>query len=270
MDRRTLLKGGLILAGAAGFVGYPFLLEFIEENKKEVLRKHIRGVLENIVTLVTVTKFKTYDEQENPSKNRQSGQGIIIGDYVLTVDHIVSYNRIIDRTPFGYVMTPINKLEETTTIGKTELEQIAGSEERDIAILKLPKDYKKPKYKVRLGDDDELKLLDDLYFVSDAFDWAHIVRLGHLGKEGVAESSGKDFRMHNGKAFAGNIVVPGDSGSPLLNKDGELVGIMASLTANGVYGIFNPINWYKGEIAKYEAKQKALKDELPPADTFVE
>ena len=231
MDRRDFLKlGAVAVVGLSSSCAYQFV------KSKESLREDIKTILENVVTLKTHTK---YDGGEGNLK----GEGLIAGDYIITCDHIVSMYGKFEQTVFGEVYVPILAESDNTKLNDSELETVLKNYKRDIAIFKLPKDYQKPK-PVRLGDDDKLKLLDDLYLIGDAFDRDYVVRYGQLGKEEITTFP-SDPVDAIGRIFTGKIV-PGDSGSPLINNEGEVIGIASNTTP--AYGIFKPINWYREVI----------------------
>lgn len=230
MDRRDFLK-----VGAASFVASSIPILYHLNSPKD-LKEDIKTVIENVVPLNTHIK---YDGGENTI----FGHGLIMGDYVITNDHIVSMHGIKLRTPFGTQLILVDKQSEETMLKSSALELIAKDRETDMAIFKLPDNYKKPK-PARFGDDDKLELLDKLYLVGDSFDRDYVVRPGYLGKKDIINIP-TDFGIVKGKVFTGQVS-PGDSGSPLLNDKGEVVGLLSYKLQS--YSTFVPINRFKEEI----------------------
>ena len=145
-------------------------------------------------------------------------------------------------------------------INDKTLEEIFKDTDRDIAIFKLPKNYEKQKTKLEIGDSDKLDLYDEVYLISDPLDKIFVPRKERIGSDGdiSVKENGSVRWTHDGYMkgrVISSIVIPGESGSPVLNKNGELVGIISPSFLN--YSFFKPINWYKEEIKKYEASLKA-------------
>ena len=231
MNRRNFLK-----LGALGLATSIYGCSFNSPNLDN-LRNDIKIIIDNMVTLKTHIKF------EDNSQMNKSGEGLIVDDYIITCDHIVSNYGINTRTPFGNLFIPRVSKKNTTKLGNNTLEEVLRDYKRDIAIFKLPKDYNKPK-PVKLGDDDKLKLLDRLYLIGDAYDLEYVVRPGYLGREEIVTLFSTPHDVI-GKIFTGRLA-NGDSGSPIINQEGEVIGL-ASNTSD-VYGVFKPINWYKKEL----------------------
>ena len=231
MDRRDFLKLGAVTAiGLSSSCAYQFV------KSKESLREDIKTVLENVVPLDT---HIIYDGGESSI----FGHGLIMGDYIITNDHIVTMHGIEYRTPFGTQLIIVDKQSEETMLKGSVLENIAKDRETDMAIFKLPDSYQKPK-PARFGDDDKLELLDKLYLVGDPFDRDYVVRPGYLGKKDIINIP-TDFGMVKGKVFTGQVS-PGDSGSPLLNDKGEVIGLVSYKVQS--YSTFVPINRFKEKV----------------------
>lgn len=259
INRRDLVKLGLVgfVAGLTPAVAYDF---YKNNLSKRFLNKEINAILENMVNLETVTKENVGSrnpelELESGLKDEQfkyvktTGQGIIYGDYILTADHIVSkYVKIIPFPGGAPFMILIDKESEITKTGNYELEEVVKKMEGDLAIFKLPKDYKKPSSKVVLGDSDKLKMLDEIYLIGDPGDLVFTVRKGIMARTG---EFGLPVNEFGGSGYLSSfIAAPGDSASPIINDSGEIVGLLTS--SYGVYSIFTPINKFKEEIKKYE------------------
>jgi serine protease Do len=228
----------------------------IEERKREKINPHIDGVLENIVDLQTITEYEPpLEEEENfPIKE----QGIIFGNYIITLDHIISSSK--SYSTYGPFVLPITKTEEITYLTgqnkeetmREQLEKILSDPNRDIAILKLPESFKKPEYKVQLGDSDRLKIGDRIYIIGDPGNDLFVPRKGEVltDLQAFKTSFENGPRPIPGYAFFPHVM-PGESGSPVLNEDGKIVGIVESTTIS--YSVMVPINSFRNEIAKYES-----------------
>ena len=232
MDRREFLK--LIALGlSTSLYGCSFI-----DLELERIRKASKLIIENMVTLKTKLKY------HDGGKDKISGEGLIVDDYIITCDHLVNLYGYNQRTPIGNIYIPRVSKSREVKLENQILESVFTDSKRDMAIFKLPNGYDKPE-PVKLGDDDKLKLLDRLYLIGDAYDLSYVVRPGYLGKKEVITI--KTYpRDTIGKLFTGRVV-PGDSGSPILNSNGEVIGLASD--SSGAYGLFKPINWYKQELS---------------------
>lgn len=284
MNRRKLLISGALWGAAIAVSYHPLvnlldnfirqrieivneaeleeMLTKIREGKRAELDKDVSGIKENLVDINTVTDFITkYKKIIKISVNKISGGGLIYKDYILTVNHVSSDSKYsFIKRMFGELASwkkaQINKeieyekMGEGTFTGKKTLEEVIKIFEKDLAIFHLPKKYLKSQYNVKLGDSDKLKLFDKVYLI------------GNPGRQGVATRPGiigsKELIKYFGVPWSGMVVSTptesGDSGNPLINEKGEVVGL-ASSSVGAAYSLFIPINLYKDEISKYEALQ---------------
>ena len=269
MDRRDFLKLGGIGVAALTSIGCRYqivdvndlekMFDQIKEKKRAKLVEHIKGIKENIISTYSVAMIKG-KVQGNPHWNFISveGEGLIFGNYVLTVNHVVSFSKkeYIQNyyRKFGLALTDLQLISENTTLennGKV-LEAILREEGdanggRDMAIFKLQENYKKPNYKVKLGDSDKLKMYDEVHLLGDPHDLHFAPRPGIISSFKGKKHS---WNLLSNGIIMGIMAVDGDSGSPIMNNHGEVIGI-ASLS-NGVTIAFVPINEFKKEIKKYE------------------
>ena len=265
MNRRNFLNtSGIAVAGLFAGSCNGLFDKYIEEHKKaelEKARQFTRVALNNIISLSTVMEYIRDDMGMVGST--VNIHGMRVSDYIITVNHGVSpplfYMVNIPPAP-EIVPAEVNKIGEITMINDKTLEEIFKDTDRDIAIFKLPKNYEKQKTKLEIGDSDKLDLYDEVYLISDPLDKIFVPRKERIGSDGdiSVKENGSVRWTHDGYMkgrVISSIVIPGESGSPVLNKNGELVGIISHSFLN--YSFFKPINWYKEEIKKYEASLKA-------------
>jgi len=269
--RQVLISGGLsalaLIASSCNYllinpVELNHLIDKRIEQKKEEeiskLKEHMLGIRENIVTMHTTSNIeaKIYGIGLVSKKANLSGEGLIFENYILTSNHLISFDidsyrneyenfffKTFRRYPDSLEFTP-----ELTTLNGKILESIKKDVKRDMAIFKLPEGYKKPNYRVKLGDSDKLEFYDEVHLLGDPSDMYFVPRPGVITSF-PGEEYKDEFITHKGKIMA-VVGVSGDSGSPIINKEGEIVGITSSSNVASV--AFVPINAYKEEIAKYE------------------
>ncbi|MBW1698503.1 MAG: Do family serine endopeptidase [Deltaproteobacteria bacterium] len=146
----------------------------------------------------------------------------------------------------GYILTNAHVLEKTATITvtlKDEREfraQVVGVDpESDLAVLRI--DSKKPLPSIEMGDSDDLMIGETVIAIGNPFGFSHTVTTG------VISALNRSIRTEN-RVFQDFIqtdasINPGNSGGPLLNINGELIGINTAIyaKAQGI-GFAIPIN----------------------------
>ena len=155
---------------------------------------------------------------------------------------------IIDKE--GFVVTNNHVIEDADQIKvklKDEREYdatIVGRDPNtDIALLKIDSGEDLPTAK--LGDSDELKVGQWVVAIGSPFGLEHTVTAGIVSAKGRVIGSGPydDFIQTDAS------INPGNSGGPLLNLNGEVVGINTAIVAGGHgIGFAIPINLAKGII----------------------
>ena len=256
LTRRDILKvgGGLAVLTLASSCGLAEIyidnkIAEIEERKKQELRRHIRGIRENMVTLETKFHYMIrYNEISGLDEDTTSGEGLFFGDYILTANHVVNVTKksIIMKlgleNKFPY-FNPENfffdKINEEVKIGEEILEGIVHNPDKDLAIIPY-KRKNKPKYEVKLGNSNKMDLLDETFLVGAPLSKYQVVKRELIGSE-----------VKKSEIITPTRAIFGDSGSPLINNNGEVIAI-ASEIIPGSHAIFIPINEYREEIEKYE------------------
>lgn len=152
---------------------------------------------------------------------------------------------IID--PRGYILTNehvILRASEITVTMPDDVEykaQIIGADPKfDLAILKINADKEFPSAKT--GDSDSVMIGETVIAIGNPFGLSHTVTTG------VLSAIGRSIKTNEGKVFSDFIqtdasINPGNSGGPLLNLNGEIIGINTVIysDAQGI-GFAIPIN----------------------------
>ena len=233
INRRELFQIGL--ASFAGFVGASVALPVDSYLQNYFLAEDIQRVKESTVYLSTFIKY-------DGGKKTIRGQGLVVGDYIFTVNHLVAMSDFLTKQmPEGKMIIPREGVSEETILNQSKLEVVLKDSDLDIAIFKLPKDYEKPE-PVKIGDDDGLRLFDELYLVGNLF----IPNKGLYGVGGALNFPGK-FKPIKGKV-ATMRGGPGNSGSSILNRKGEVVGLASNINDSQTYIVFKPINWFMNKV----------------------
>jgi len=154
------------------------------------------------------------------------GTGVIIDErgYVVTNRHVVGASKSVNLT-----------LADGTPL---TAEVIAVEAEKDLAILHL--DTKKKLVALSPAPVDDLMVGETVIAIGHPFGYVNTV------SRGIISALGRDITMPSGDVLTGLIqtdasINPGNSGGPLLNINGELIGINVALR-DGAQGIAFAIN----------------------------
>ncbi len=189
------------------------------------------------------------------SKTRSLGSGFIISEdgYLVTNHHVI-------KDASNIIIRLTNKKEYK---GK-EIKIIGSDARTDIALLKIETKEKLPYLK--LGDSDKIRVGDWVMAVGNPFNLEGTVTVGVISAKGrshIPLSEGPDFQNFLQTDAAIN---PGNSGGPLLNLQGEVIGINTAITStsggNIGIGFAIPVNLAKTIIDELKTKGKVTRGYL--------
>lgn len=189
------------------------------------------------------------------SKTRSLGSGFIISEdgYLVTNHHVI-------KNASNIIIRLTNKKEYK---GK-EIKIIGSDARTDIALLKIETKEKLPYLK--LGDSDRIRVGDWVMAVGNPFNLEGTVTVGVISAKGrshIPLSEGPDFQNFLQTDAAIN---PGNSGGPLLNLQGEVIGINTAITStsggNIGIGFAIPVNLAKRIIDELKTKGKVTRGYL--------
>jgi serine protease Do len=172
--------------------------------------------------------------ERSPRKYEQRGQssGFIISSdgYILTNNHVVG-----DTDEITVVLTDGRKLDA---------EIIGADPTTDIAVIKVDAENLPT---IELGDSDALEIGEWVIAVGNPFGLSETVTVGVVSAKGrqvrAAEDVYEDFIQTDA------AINPGNSGGPLLNLDGQAIGINTMIISeSGGYmgiGLAIPVNMVK-------------------------
>ena len=138
---------------------------------------------------------------------------------------------IID--PRGYILTNYHVIERASKIRVTLSDEsnyeaifLAGDEISDLALIKIQPD--KPLKAVTFGSDDDLMLGETVIVLGNPFGLAQTVTVG------VLSAKNREARYENEVLYRDILqtdaaVNPGSSGGPLVNIDGQVIGINVAI-----------------------------------------
>lgn len=189
-------------------------------------------------------------EEEGQAPGRRSsslGSGFIISPdgYIVTNHHVVKGADVIKVT-LGEKNLKNNAKEQTF-----EATLIGSDDETDIALIKIDTPEQLPFLK--FGNSDKLEVGEWAVAIGNPFGLDHSVTAGIISAKG---------RNINAGAFDSFVqtdasINPGNSGGPLLNMDGEVIGINTAIAAQGQgIGFAIPSNMADRVITELKSNKK--------------
>ncbi|HKI32756.1 MAG TPA: trypsin-like peptidase domain-containing protein [Gemmataceae bacterium] len=145
---------------------------------------------------------------------------------------------IID--PRGYVVTNHHVIEDVNLLRvrladgtSTTARVVARDPESDLALLKI--DVNRPLPTITLGTSQDVMVGETVIAIGNAYGYEHTVTVG------VVSATKRDVALNKEMSYKALIqtdasINPGNSGGPLLNVNGELIGVNVAIRA-GAQGI---------------------------------
>ncbi len=146
----------------------------------------------------------------------------------------------------GFVLTNTHVVERATMISISlnderdfKAELVGMDPDSDLAVLKIQSDESLPS--IQMGNSDDLMIGESVIAIGNPFGFSHTVTTGVVSA--VKRSIKTDDRVFHEFIQTDASINPGNSGGPLLNIDGELIGINTAIhaQAQGI-GFAIPIN----------------------------
>ena len=163
--------------------------------------------------------FGPFGGQQQEFRQKSLGSGVIVdkSGYILTNEHVVGK---ADKIKVKIQNDP--KLYDAKLVG--------DDKETDLAVIKIEADH--PLVVARIGNSDGLQVGDWVLAVGSPFGLDETVTAGIISAKG-RDLGGSQFQRFVQTDAAIN---PGNSGGPLVNMDGEVVGINTAIaTETGSY-----------------------------------
>ena len=162
-------------------------------------------------------KFFNQNPGQQPRKERSLGSGFIISQdgYIVTNNHVIQ-----NADQVRVKLRGSKDFIDATIVGRDT--------ETDLALLKIdPPNGELPT--LPFGDSDKAEVGQWVIAIGNPFGLDHSVTAGIISAKGRIIGSGAfdDFIQTDAS------INPGNSGGPLLNMDGEVVGINTAIIASG-------------------------------------
>src|SRR5438270_1909799 len=176
---------------------------------------------------------------DDARRQLSGGSGFIISPdgYILTNNHVVEDAAKVE-VHYG--------ADENGSGGHTVTAQIVGRDpETDIALLKIVSTTPLPS--ISLGDSDRIRKGDWAIAVGNPFQFENTLTVGVISAKGRTLGLGDTTRSFENFIQTDAAINFGNSGGPLMNINGEVVGINTAIRGGGAQGLgfATPINTAK-------------------------
>lgn len=233
----------------------------IISNESELISQIAKDVGPSVVS-VNVTSQATQESffGRSPVRQQSAGTGFIINSdgIIVTNRHVVPQG--IDKV--GVTLSDGTELTEVEVIGRTN-----PNESLDIAFLKV-KDKKGKELKpVKLGDSSKMEVGYKVVAIGNA-----LGQFQNTVTEGILSGYGRDVEAMDTSGIESlqNLfqtdaaINQGNSGGPLVNANGEVIGVNTAVAGDGAenIGFAIPVNDIKGLIASVLEQGKLVRPYL--------
>src|SRR5436305_4867952 len=181
----------------------------------------------------------TQDEGDDEHRQLSGGSGFIISPdgYILTNNHVVEGATKVE-VHYG--------ADENGSGGHTVTAKIVGHDpSTDIALLKIDAPTSLPS--IPLGDSDRIRKGDWAIAVGNPFQFENTLTVGVISAKGRSLNLSEATRSFENFIQTDAAINFGNSGGPLMNISGEVVGINTAIRGGGAQGLgfATPINTAK-------------------------
>jgi serine protease Do len=218
-DRRTPLVQAVEMVG-------PAVVNIYTEEVAPEVQNPFRGLGENFFDQFFKDFFPPITSQR-----RSLGSGVIIDKegHVLTNEHVVA----------KAVRIKVILIDQR----EYDARLVGADTKSDLAVIKIESPERLPF--VKLGRSDDLMIGETVLAIGNPFGLQHTVTTGIISALNRSISTGEDLIYHDFIQVDASIN-PGNSGGPLLNINGELIGINTAIyqKAEGI-GFAIPIDHAK-------------------------
>ncbi len=182
---------------------------------------------------------QTPNDDDDEHAQRSGGSGFIISPdgYILTNNHVIEGATKVE-VHYG--------ADENGNGGHTVEAKIVGHDAAtDIALLKIESNGNLPN--IPLGDSDRIRKGDWAIAVGNPFEFENTLTVGVISAKGRSLGLSTQTRSFENFIQTDAAINFGNSGGPLININGEVVGINTAIRGGGAQGIgfATPINTAK-------------------------
>jgi serine protease Do len=208
--------------------------------------KMVQRACDSTVNIHTVKRQKSIDVafslQKGASKINGMGTGVLIDErgYILTNNHVIQ---------------DVESIEVTRNNGEKYIGTVFQTDPKnDLAIIRIHS--RGPLPVMPIGTSSDLMLGEDVIAIGNAYGYEHSVTRGIVSALGRNVEAGDDQAYEN-LIQTDAAINPGNSGGPLINSEGEVIGINVAIRAGATkIGFAIPIDAARIVAAKMMAAEK--------------
>ena len=217
---RAVLVASALCWGAASFAADATApQERWTRQERPRIVSIVREACESVVSIQGEKQYdvgqKSYGQDAQYDVFNGMGTGVVLDErgYILTNYHVVK---------------GLLKLEVVTSDGERyrDVELVRNDVSTDLAVLKIKP--KKPLKKIRMGRTERVMLAEEVYAIGNPFGYNCSI------SRGVVSSVSRPLEVNENLSYDSVIqtdaaINPGNSGGPLINIDGEMIGLNAAV-----------------------------------------
>lgn len=181
--------------------------------------------------------YRNSRQFRNPNEQAMVQNSLGSGVIVSAEGHVITNNHVVDQ---------VDEIEVQLSDGRTKKARLVGADAQvDLAVLKIDEPNVKP---LKFGDSDAVQAGDFVLAIGNPFGFEETVT------DGIISSKGRPNRVDGfGDYLQTNAAInPGNSGGPLINLQGEIIGINTAIisrsgTSSGI-GFAIPSNSVKSAL----------------------
>jgi len=276
-DKRISLVIGLVLiSGVAGFLGGSYGAQQTNLNNgnanvnKQVINSEsdlISSIAKDVGESVVSINVKSEQTRQSFFGGTQSftqesaGTGVIVSDdgVIITNRHVIPKG----TSSVSITLSDGTTLDDVEVIGRTN-----DNDTLDVAFLKIKDKKDKTLKAAKLGDSSKVKVGDKVVAIGNALgQFQNTVTSGIIsgyGRSVEAGGDGQNTETLQNLFQTDASINQGNSGGPLVNMDGEVIGINTAVAGNGAenIGFAIPINDIQGLVKSVLEKGKLLRPYL--------
>lgn len=219
MNRREFLQN----LGIGALATYLGVKEAIKYSKDKDLEWMFGNIDKYIYTAKHDFEYTIPTSGDTINKNSVKGVGIVVDNKYITPDHVGTMRHLNMRTPFGNMPIAIDLKGEKHSIDDMTLERIVSSEEPDVSAYKYDGYLKEFPFERNY----DVKRGDTIYVLGNP------QLSGFNIRKGIVSDNDDWEELTDGCFGISCGLIPGDSGSPVINGNLELIGI-ANFSAYGL------------------------------------
>jgi len=201
---------------------YPFLVGSSDASTYDNIADMVEDVNQAVVTVINKQTFAGFGQSSSELQPAGSGTGFIVSDdgYIITNNHVVEGSDSLS------VLFVDGTEVDATLVGTDAI--------TDIAVIKI--DQKVPAT-VEIGDSSTLRVGEDIVAIGSALgEYTNTVT------QGIVSGLGRSLDSQGGAGMENMIqhdapINPGNSGGPLLNMQGQVVGVNTAVVRQAEPGV---------------------------------